>query len=143
MNWFMTALKNYAVFSGRSRRSEYWYFALFYLMLYVVCAIVDGLTGSFDRASGIGLFTGVLTLALLIPSLSVGVRRLHDTGRSGWWLLIAFVPLVGAIILLVFLAQDSGAGANRFGANPKAGVPLSAVRTTAPSKSWSAPGVKR
>jgi uncharacterized membrane protein YhaH (DUF805 family) len=143
MNWFMTALKNYAVFSGRSRRSEYWYFALFYLILYAACAIVDGLTGSFDRASGIGLFTAVLTLALLIPSLSVGVRRLHDTGRSGWWLLIAFIPLVGAIILLVFLVQDSEAGANRFGDNPKAGVPLSAVRPTAPSKSWSAPGVKR
>ena len=99
MNWFMTALKSYAVFSGRSRRSEYWYFALCYLILYAVCAIVDGLTGSFDRASGIGLFTGVLTLALLIPSLSVGVRRLHDTGRSGWWLLIAFVPLVGLAIV--------------------------------------------
>ena len=143
MNWFLTALKNYAVFSGRSRRSEYWFFALFYLILYAVCAIVDGLTGSFDRASGIGLFTGVLTLALQIPSLSVSVRRLHDTGRSGWWLLIAFVPLIGAIILLVFLVQDSEAGANRFGSNPKAGVPLSAVRTTAPSKSWSAPQVKR
>lgn len=143
MDWFLTALKSYAVFSGRSRRSEYWYFALFYLILYAACAIADGLTGSFDRASGIGLFTGVLTLALLIPSLSVSVRRLHDTGRSGWWLLIALVPLVGAIVLLVFLAQDSEAGTNRFGANPKAGVPISVVRSTAPSKSWSAPGVKR
>jgi len=143
MNWFMTALKGYAVFSGRSRRSEYWYFTLFYLIFYAVCAIADGLTGSYDRAAGIGLFTGVLTLALLIPSLAVSVRRLHDTGRSGWWLLIALIPLVGAIILLVFLAQDSAAGANRFGANPKTGAPLSAVRTTAPSRSWSAPQVKR
>ena len=63
MNWFMTALKNYAVFSGRSRRSEYWYFGLFYLIFYAVCAIVDGITGSFDRASGIGIFTGILAFA--------------------------------------------------------------------------------
>ena len=75
MNWFMTALQNYAVFSGRSRRSEYWYFALFYLIFYAAAAIVDVMVGSFDRASGIGIFSGILTLAFLIPSLSVTVRR--------------------------------------------------------------------
>jgi len=143
MNWFMTALKNYAVFSGRSRRSEYWYFGLFYLIFYAVCAIVDGITGSLDRAPGIGIFTGILALALLIPSLSVSVRRLHDTGRSGWWLLIGLVPLVGVIILLVFFAQDSEAGANRFGANPKAAAPVRSVGATAPGKPWAAPQVKR
>jgi uncharacterized membrane protein YhaH (DUF805 family) len=143
MNWFVTALKNYAVFSGRSCRSEYWYFALFYVILYVVCAIVDVATGSFDRASGIGVFTGILTLALLIPSLSVTVRRLHDTGRSGWWLFIALIPLVGAIILLVFLAQDGEAGPNRFGASPKAVIPGRSFQAAAPGKPWSAPQAKR
>ncbi len=143
MNWFMTALKNYAVFSGRSRRSEYWYFALFYLIFYAVAAIVDVMAGTFDRASGIGLFTGILTLAFLVPSLSVSVRRLHDTGRTGWWLLIALVPLVGAIILLVFLAQDSEAGGNRFGANPKAGPIGRSFQAATTAKPWSAPQAKR
>jgi uncharacterized membrane protein YhaH (DUF805 family) len=143
MNWFMTALRNYAVFSGRSRRSEYWYFGLFYLIFYGVTAIVDVMAGTFDRASGIGVFTGILTLAFLIPSLSVSVRRLHDTGRTGWWLLIAFVPVVGAIILLVFLAQDSAAGANRFGANPKAGPIGRSFQAATTGKPWAAPQPKR
>ncbi len=143
MNWFMTALRNYAVFSGRSRRSEYWYFGLFYLILYAVCAIVDGIAGSFDRASGIGLLTAVLTLALLLPSLSVSVRRLHDTGRSGWWLLLALIPLVGLIVLIVFFVQDSEAGANRFGANPKAPAHVRSVGAPAPGKPWAAPQAKR
>ena len=120
MNWFTTALKKYAVFSGRSRRSEYWYFVLFYLLIYIVLAIADGATGSFDSKSGIGLFTGIFSLAMLIPSLSVTVRRLHDTDRTGWWILITLIPLIGAIVLLVFLLQDSNADANRFGPNPKA-----------------------
>jgi uncharacterized membrane protein YhaH (DUF805 family) len=143
MNWLMTALRNYAVFSGRSRRSEYWYFGLFYLISYGVAAIVDVMAGTFDRASGIGVFTGILTLAFLIPSLSVTVRRLHDTGRTGWWLLIAFVPVVGAIILLVFLAQDSAAGANRFGANPKAGPIGRSFQAATTGKPWAAPQPKR
>jgi uncharacterized membrane protein YhaH (DUF805 family) len=143
MNWFVTALRNYAVFSGRSRRSEYWYFAVFYLIFYAVAAMMDVMAGTFDRASGIGAFTGVLTLAFLIPSLSVTVRRLHDTGRTGWWLLIAFVPVVGAIVLLVFLAQDSEAGGNRFGANPKAGPIGRSFQAAAAGKQWSAPQAKR
>lgn len=119
MSWFVTAVKKYAVFSGRSRRREYWYFGLFYLIFYVVLAIVDGITGSFDFRSGLGLFTGIWTLALLIPSIAVSVRRLHDTGRRGWWILLGIIPVIGAIILIVFLAQDSEAGTNRFGPNPK------------------------
>lgn len=138
MSWFVTALQNYAVFSGRARRSEYWYFALFYLIFYAIGAMLDVMTGTFDKAAGIGLSTGILTLAFLIPSLSVTVRRLHDTGRSGWWFFIAFIPVVGAIVLLVFLAQDSEAGANRFGANPKAGPVGRSVQA-----GWSAPPVKR
>lgn len=136
MNWFVTALKNYAVFSGRSRRSEYWCFALVYLIFYAVAAIVDVMAGTLDRASGIGIVTGILTLAFLIPSLSVTVRRLHDTGRTGWWLLIALIPLV-------FLGQDSEAGANRFDANPKAGPIGRSFQAAAAGQQWSAPQAKR
>jgi len=120
VNWFITALKKYAVFSGRSRRSEYWYFILFYIIIYIALGFVDRATGTFDSKSGIGLLTAVFALGLLIPSLSVSVRRLHDTDRSGWWLFIGFIPLIGAIVLIVFFALDSGAGTNRFGPNPKA-----------------------
>jgi uncharacterized membrane protein YhaH (DUF805 family) len=143
MNWFVTALKNYAVFSGRSRRSEYWYFGLFYLIFYVAAAVVDVMAGSFERTSGIGVCTAILALALLIPSISVTVRRLHDTGRSGWWALIGLIPLVGGIILLVFLCQDSEPGANRFGANPKVVSPVRSVAPAGPAKSWSTPQAKR
>jgi uncharacterized membrane protein YhaH (DUF805 family) len=122
MSWFMTALKDYAVFSGRSRRSEYWYFGLFYVIFYAVFAALDGITGTFDFRSGMGLFTGILTLGLLLPSLAVSVRRLHDTGRSGWWLPIGIIPLIGGIVLIVWFAQDGELGANRFGPNPKEGT---------------------
>jgi len=120
VNWFITALKKYAVFSGRSRRSEYWYFGLFYLIIYVLLAFVDGIAGTYNEMSSVGLLTGIFALGMLIPSLAVSVRRLHDTDRTGWWLLVALIPLIGAIVLIVFSVQDSGAGTNRFGPNPKA-----------------------
>lgn len=119
MNWFLIALKKYATFSGRSRRSEFWYFVLFYLIIYFVLAVVDGFTGTFDAKSGMGLLSALFALALIIPNLSVTVRRLHDTNRSGWWVLLSFVPLIGQIALLVFLAQNGHAGENRFGPDPK------------------------
>lgn len=81
--------------------------------------LVDNLLGWFDADAGIGVLSGIFTLALLIPSLSVSVRRLHDTDRSGWWLLIGLIPLIGGIILLVFFVQDSQTGTYRFGPNPK------------------------
>lgn len=119
MSWFIAALKKYAVFSGRARRKEYWYFALFYLIIYVALSIVDRATGTFDVQSRVGLLSGIFVLAMLIPSLAVSVRRLHDTDRSGWWLLIGFIPLIGAIVLLVFFVLDSTPETNRFGHNPK------------------------
>ena len=102
MNWFLIALKKYATFAGRAQRAEYWYFVLFYILIFIGLSVIDGITGSFSAEAGMGLLGGILTLALLIPSIAVGVRRLHDTGRSGWWLLIALIPLIGAIVLLVF-----------------------------------------
>lgn len=120
MNWFLIALKKYATFSGRAQRAEYWYFILFYIIIFFGLSVVDGITGSFSADAGMGLLGGLLTLVLLIPSIAVSVRRLHDTGRSGWWLLIALIPIVGAIILLVFTVQDSSLGDNTYGPNPKA-----------------------
>ncbi|MCK5860955.1 MAG: DUF805 domain-containing protein [Candidatus Hydrogenedentes bacterium] len=113
MNWYLEVLKKYAVFSGRARRKEYWMFALFHLIIVVVLAIVEGLVGSPD-------VLGILyTLAVVIPSIAVGIRRLHDTGRSGWWHLITFVPLIGAIVLIIFMVQSGTPGANQYGADPK------------------------
>jgi uncharacterized membrane protein YhaH (DUF805 family) len=119
MNWYLQALKQYAVFKGRARRKEYWFFALFNLIVSVVLTGVDYMTGSLDMELGVGLLSGLYSLAILIPSLAVTVRRLHDTDRTGWWLLIAFIPLIGAIVLLVFMLLDSKPGDNQYGPNPK------------------------
>lgn len=114
MNWYIEALKKYATFSGRSRRAEYWMFGLISLVVSIVLAFVEGMMGS------PGLLGAIYGLAVLLPSLAVTVRRLHDTNRTGWWLLIALIPIVGAIVLLVFMVLDSEPGENQYGANPKA-----------------------
>ena len=104
MNWYLEVLKKYAVFSGRSRRSEFWYFVLFNAIIGIVLSIIDRAIGT--TSAGSGLLNGLYSLAVLIPSIGVSIRRLHDTNRSGWWQLIVLVPLVGFIVLLVFLAQE-------------------------------------
>lgn len=119
MNWYLGVLKKYAQFSGRARRKEYWMFFLINLIISVVLAVVDNVTGMVGE-SGVGLLGGVYALALLIPTIAVAVRRLHDTGRTGWWLLIGFVPLIGAIVLLVFLVIAGNPGPNAHGEDPKA-----------------------
>lgn len=119
MQWYIEVLKKYAVFSGRARRKEYWLFVLFNLIFALVLGFIDGLAGLADSESGYGPLGAFYTLAVLVPGTAVGVRRLHDTDRSGWWLLIALLPLIGAIVLLVFLTSDSKAGSNRYGSNPK------------------------
>lgn len=111
--WKTVVLGNYATFSGRARRSEYWWFALTGVIVSVVVNVVSSVS---DVAGLIGL---VYWLGTLIPSLAVAVRRLHDTGRSGWMLLLALIPIVGAIILIVFLASDSAKGSNKYGASAK------------------------
>ncbi len=115
MNWYLTVLKKYAVFSGRATRSEYWYFALFSLIVSFVLAIVDYLLGT-------QILDGAYSLAVFLPSLGVSIRRLHDIGRSGWWNLIIFLPLIGFIVLIVFAVQDSQPGSNQYGPNPKGAV---------------------
>ena len=119
MSWFLEVLKKYAVFEGRARRKEYWYFALCYFLIFIALAVIDGVTGSFNGDAGIELLTAIFALAMFIPSLAVGVRRLHDTNRSGWWMLLCLIPCIGYFVLLVFAAQDSNSGENRYGSNPK------------------------
>jgi|1185.fasta_scaffold557531_1 uncharacterized membrane protein YhaH (DUF805 family) len=108
--------QKYADFTGRARRSEYWFFFLFNFIAQSVAGILDGLFRI--RSVYGGPIQGLVWLALLVPSLAVGVRRLHDTGRSGWWLLIGLIPIVGWIVLLVFFLQESQPD-NQYGANPK------------------------
>lgn len=119
MNWYLGVLRQYATFEGRARRKEYWFFVLFYVLVYLALAAVDALTGTYDADAGIGLLSGLYALATLLPNLAVTARRLHDTDRSGWWILVGLVPLIGGIVLLVFMCLDSQPGGNRFGPNPK------------------------
>ena len=119
MNWYLSVLRQYAVFKGRARRKEYWFFILFNLIASLLLTVVDFMTGSLNAELGMGLLSGLYALAVLIPSLAVTVRRLHDTGRTGWWLLIGLIPLIGAIVLLVFMLLDSQRGDNEYGVNPK------------------------
>lgn len=111
-----TCFSKYADFNGRARRSELWWFVLFTFVVNAVLSFIPPQIG--DSGS---LWSNLFALAVLIPSLAVGARRLHDTDRSGWWQLLALIPIVGWIILIVWFAQDSHPGGNRFGANPKSG----------------------
>ena len=119
MQWFLGVLKKYAVFTGRARRAEYWYFVLFYVLILVGLSIVDGVTGMFDAARGIGVLSSLFALGTLVPTIAVTVRRLHDTDRSGWWILLNLVPLIGGIVILVFTCLDGTPGPNKYGPNPK------------------------
>ncbi len=120
MNWYLEAVKNkYAVFDGRAHRQEFWYFILFYFLIYLALSIVDQVTGTFSMETGAGLLSGIYALAMLVPSLAVGARRLHDTGRSGWWQLLMLIPILGGLILIFFFVLDSQPGGNQYGPNPK------------------------
>lgn len=128
---FVDAIKSvfsqYATFSGRARRSEFWYWVLFNALVGAVFAALAGATGGFeiDPVTGMpsygatGVIANLVSLALLIPSIAVTVRRLHDTDRSGFWWFIGLVPFVGWIVLLVFCALEGTRGQNRFGPDPK------------------------
>ena len=119
MDWYITVLKKYAVFAGRAQRAEYWYFLLFNVLAMVGLVIVDSITGTFSEDMGMGLLSGLYYLGVLVPSVAVTVRRLHDTSRSGWWLLIGLIPVVGGLVLLFFMVQNSKPGSNEYGLNPK------------------------
>ena len=119
MNWYLKALNQYADFNGRARRKEYWMFFLFNMVFAVLASLIDIAAGTANLDSGSGIFQGIYSLAVLIPGLAVGVRRLHDVGKSGWMLLIALIPIIGAIWLLVLMVTDSKEGTNKWGENPK------------------------
>ena len=125
MEWATLPLKRYAEFTGRSRRKEYWMFTLLAIGIYIVASILDRIVGMNGMIAGrYGPITTLAALGLLVPSLAVSIRRLHDSDRSGWWLLLGLVPMVGEIIVLVFMVLKGTRGANRFGADPKAGEVL-------------------
>jgi uncharacterized membrane protein YhaH (DUF805 family) len=113
MQWYLHVLKNYAVFQGRARRKEYWMFFLMNMIVTLILTVVESITGLTD------ILVGIYSLIVLLPSLAVGVRRLHDTGRTGWWLLINLIPIIGTIVIIVFSCQDSQPNANKYGPNPK------------------------
>lgn len=121
MNWYLTVLKKYAVFSGRARRKEYWMFILFNMIFCLIAMALDKILGiGFDCLyNTYGPIYIIYILAVFIPGLAVVVRRLHDIGKSGWMYLICFIPIVGAIWILVLLVKDSDQGENKYGANPK------------------------
>lgn len=114
-----TCLAKYVGFSGRARRSEYWYFFLFTFIVTLAATIVDVVLGTDAALGGNGVVGTVVSLALFLPSLAVGVRRLHDTDRSGWWMLIGLIPIIGWILLIVWYCTDTKPGDNKYGANPK------------------------
>jgi uncharacterized membrane protein YhaH (DUF805 family) len=126
MNWFIECItKNYANFSGRARRKEYWMYGLFYVLFMLILVIASAVICAMMEMNPLEINRVVIFivicayLALLIPTLAVLVRRLHDINKSGWWCLISFVPYVGIIILFIFALLDSTPGRNQYGENPK------------------------
>jgi uncharacterized membrane protein YhaH (DUF805 family) len=119
MEWYLKALKNYAGFAGRAQRKEYWFYVLFYVLFGLAVGLVEGMLGMRGPEGQSGPLSVIYALAFLIPTIAVAVRRLHDTGRTGWWLLLAFIPLLGAIAPIYFYVLDSQPGDNRYGPNPK------------------------
>ena len=118
MHWYIDVLRKYWVFEGRARRKEYWIFALISALILIFLSLIDEMTGW--KVWDEGVLSLVYSIAVFVPTLAVLVRRLHDTDSSGWWVLIALIPLVGAIVLLVFLVLKGNEGDNRFGPDPKA-----------------------
>ncbi|WP_308637964.1 DUF805 domain-containing protein [Paenibacillus silvisoli] len=116
MDWYLKVLNNYVGFDGRARRKEYWMFVLFNILISFVLSLLA-------RLLGMSWLSSIYSLAVLLPSIAVSVRRLHDTGRSGWWFLINFIPIIGFIVFLVFMCLEGDPGMNRYGPNPKEFAP--------------------
>ena len=118
MKWYFKVWKQYVDFSGRARRREYWMFFLFNMLIAFPLALVDA--AMMSDSDGFGFLYPLYSLAVMLPAFAVYVRRLHDINKSGWWCLIGLVPLIGAIVLLLWLVRDGTQGPNRFGPDPKA-----------------------
>jgi uncharacterized membrane protein YhaH (DUF805 family) len=119
MNWYVNVLRQYAVFNGRAGRKEYWMFILFNLIVAMLALILDNILGMAFSGFKFGVIYVAFILAVLIPSIAVAVRRLHDIGKSGWMVTVSLIPVVGAIWLLILLVKDSFPGENQYGPNPK------------------------
>lgn len=131
MSWYVAVLEKYAIFSGRARRKEFWMYFLFTSLIVFALTLIsnslDGFLRDLERIEGFkriapqtsGVLANLYVLATLVPGLADSVRRLHDTGRNGWWVFIAFVPLIGGLVLLIFQVQDGESGENRYGPDPK------------------------
>lgn len=120
MDWYLMALKKYAEFQGRAQRKEYWMFTLFNFLAMVLLGVVGALLGG-GGEGGLGdVLQGLYGLGVLVPGIAVTVRRLHDIGKSGWWGLVALIPLIGSLILIYFAVKDSQPETNEYGPNPKA-----------------------
>jgi uncharacterized membrane protein YhaH (DUF805 family) len=128
MQWYLKVLRQYADFNGRARRTEFWMFTLFTIIISIVLGLLDSLLGlTFVDGTMSGWLGMLYSLAVLLPSLGVTARRLHDTGRSGWWMLLGLIPIVGGIVLIVFCATPGNVGANAYGPDPKAQIGNPAV----------------
>ncbi|MDX1351747.1 MAG: DUF805 domain-containing protein [Thiomicrorhabdus sp.] len=119
MHFFLEPLNQYFNFKDRATRQQFWLFTLIYMVLYQIILATDVMTGMYNVEIQAGLASTLFSLGLLIPSLALSVRRLHDIGKSGWWLLLWLVPIVGWIILLVFYVLDSEKEENQYGISPK------------------------
>ena len=121
MNWYLKCLKQYADFSSRARRKEYWMFVLFNGIFSFVLGFIDGLFGWTEPEIGLGVLSSIYGVALFVPALAVGVRRLHDIGKSGWNYLFLLIPFIGAILLLIWFCTEGERKSNAWGPDPKMG----------------------
>ncbi|WP_303309978.1 DUF805 domain-containing protein [Hymenobacter sp. BT730] len=119
MEYFLLAFKKYAVFTGRARRKEYWMFVLFQILIGIAAIVLDSVLGTSIDSVGSGYLSLLASLIFIIPGLAVAVRRLHDVEKSGWFLLIGFIPVIGAIWLLVLFCTEGTRGENKYGPDPK------------------------
>ena len=119
MNWYMSVLRRYVEFTGRASRTEFWMFVLISVIVSIVLSIIGGFAGDTARSA----LSSLYSLAVLVPSLALGARRLHDTNRSGWWQLVGLIPVVGWIVLIVFYVMPSDPGDNQYGPPPPSEPP--------------------
>jgi len=120
MDWYIKVLKDYAVFEGRASRAEYWYFVLFNVIAMIILMLIENVLGlvMITEGGAFGFLTTIYALAVFVPSIAVAIRRLHDTDRSGWWILLAFIPLVSLVLIVFFIFKGSESD-NQYGASPR------------------------
>ena len=124
MKWYLFALSNYAGFTGRARRKEYWFFALFNVVFLLLAILLDNILGSNIPDLPYGVFYFIYMIVIFLPALALTARRLHDVGKSGWMMLVSFIPLIGGVWLLVLMLTDGEKGPNKYGLDPKAETAL-------------------